>query len=292
MTGDVGISAVSETLFLPIYSLALESRRPDPIIIDDGAVELTERLNAYFADSDVKLFRRLAAGRLPSTLVSTMSLRIRQYDRYATAFLEREPPAIVVNLGCGLDDRRRRVDNGSVRWYDLDLPEVIALRRRFLPESKRMRFIGCSALDLAWMDDLPDEPGRRFLFLAEGLFMYLPPDGVRSLVTALNERFPGAELVAELANTRIVRTMRGRLGRGKFRRQFGLSQDVVYLFGAEHGRDLERWAPGIHLIDQWTYFDEDEPKLSWMRLFSGLTLFRWAQWTSRYHLGGPGQAKG
>lgn len=285
MTNDIRIDAVSETLFLPIYALALESRRRDPIMMDEDAVELTQRLNDCFADSDRRIFRRLAKGRLPSSLLTTVSMRIRRFDRYVKEFLEQEPRGVVVNLGCGLDDRRRRVDNGLVRWYELDLPEVIELRRRFLPEGERMRFIASSVLDFAWFEQLPDEPGPKFLFLAEGLFMYLPADGVRALVTKLVERYPGAQLVAEVANSRIVRMMQGRLARGKFRRQFGVSQNVVYQFGVAESREMEGWAPGLVLLDDWTYFDEAEPKLGWMRLFAKWPLFRWAQWTVHYRLG-------
>ena len=105
-----------------------------------------------------------------------MALRIRQYDRDVVEFLSREPDGIVVNLGCGLNDRRRRCDNGRARWFDLDLPEVIALRRRFLAETDRMRFIAASVLDSTWLDELPSGPGHKFLFVAEGLFMYLQPE--------------------------------------------------------------------------------------------------------------------
>lgn len=285
MADEPRIDGVSETLFLPLYALALESQRPDPVMVDRDAVELTHRLNEYFAGSDKRLFQRLAKGRLPATLLTTMALRVRRYDRYVAAFLEREPEGVVVNLGCGLDDRRRRVDNGLVRWFDLDLPEVIELRRQFLPETERMRFIARSVLDLTWLDALPDEPGRKFLFVAEGLFMYLPPEGVRGLVLALRERFPGAELVAEVANTRIVRMMRTPMGRSKFRRQFNLSENVTYQFGLTDSREIESWAPGLELLDDWAYFDEDEPKLGWMRAFARWPMFRWAQWTVHYRLG-------
>jgi len=288
MTDDLRVSAVSETLFLPLYALALESQRPDPIMVDEGAVDLTRRLNHHFADSDKRILRRLAKGKLPSTLLTTVTLRIRMFDRFATAFLEREPDGIVVSLGCGLDDRRRRVDNGSVRWYDLDLPEVIELRRRFLPEAERMRFIASSVLDFAWLDQLPDEPGHRFLFLAEGLFMYLPPDAVRSIVVTIAERFPGAELVAEVANTRTVRMMQSRFGRGKLRRQFGLSDNVAFQSGIADSREIESWAPGLTFLGDWTYYDEDEPKLGIMRWFARWPLVHWLQWTVHYRLGaGP-----
>jgi len=285
MAEDFRIDAVSETLFLPLYALALESQRSDPIMVDEGAVSLTRRLNEAFAASDRRIYRRLAAGKLPSTLLTTVSMRIRRFDGYVREFLEREPDAIVVSLGCGLDDRRRRVDNGRVRWFDLDLPEVIEVRRRFLSETERMRFIASSVLDFAWLDELPDERGSRFLFVAEGLLMYLPAEGVRELITTLARRRPGAELVAEVANTKIVRVMQGRWGRGKFRRQFGLSADVVYQFGMADSREIEGWAPDISFLDDWTYYDDDDRKLGAARWFAWLPLVHWAQWTVHYRLG-------
>ncbi len=285
MTEPASISAVSETLFLPLYALALESRQPDPIMVDEDAVELTHKLNDLFAGSDKRIHRRLIKGKLPSMLRTTVSMRIRRFDRYVRDFLEREPDGIVVSLGCGLDDRRRRVDNGIVRWYDLDLPEVIELRRRFLPETERMRFIASSVLDFTWLDQLPNDDGAKYLFLAEGLFMYLPPDGVRTLVTTLATRHPGAELVAEVANSRIVRMMQGRLGRGKLRREFGVSADVVYQFGLVDSREIEGWAPDLTLLDDWTYYDDDDPRLGMVRWFAGWSLVHWAQWTVHYRLG-------
>lgn len=279
------ISAVSETLFLPLYSLALESQRKNPVMVDAEAVALTLELNSYFASSDKKLFQRLAAGKLPGTLLTSMSLRIRQFDRYVSQFLERVPDGIVVNLGCGLNDRRRRVDNGTARFYDLDLPEVIALRRKFLPESDRMRFIACSVLDPGWLDELPDEPGDRFLFVAEGLFMYLPPEGVRALVVGLRERFGGCQLIAEFASEWAVRMLNSPWGRGKYRRQFSLSENVTYAFGIDDPLELEGWAPGIEYLDRWTYFDEDEPRLAMYGWFVKSPRVRYIQYTARFLLG-------
>ena len=201
------------------------------------------RLNEALRGSDRPLFRRLARGDLPETLITTMSMRIRRYDAYLRDFLAREPDAVVVNLGCGLDDRRRRVDNGLMRWYDLDLPEVIALRRQFLPENERFRFIGTSVLDFEWLEQIPDVPGQRVMFVAEGLFMYVPPDDVRALVLELRGKCPGSELVAEVVNTRMVKLMRREPARSKLRRQFSLSSNVVFQFGIGDSLDLEEWAP-------------------------------------------------
>lgn len=285
MATQYNFDAVSETLFLPLYALALASQQSNPIIQDKAVVALTQKLNRDFSHSPKRIFQRLAKGKLPKTLITTLALRIRRYDRYVQAFLARHPESVVVNLGCGLDNRCNRVNNGRMRWFDLDFSAVIALRRQFMPETQQIQCIESSVLDFSWMDRVPFEAGQPILFIAEALLMYLPAEGVHQLVLALHQRFPGAELVAEIVNNRVVRMMQGRLGRGKFRREFGLSGDVVYQCGFDDSRDLESWAPGIIFLDHWTYFDEPEPKLGWMRWFANWPLFRWAQWTVHYRLG-------
>lgn len=279
------LEAVSETLFLPLYVLAVESQRKHGIICDDEAVAITQKLNAAFAGSNKRIHRNLARGHLPKTLVTSVALRIRHFDQVVGAFLEREPGGVVVSMGCGLSTRRGRVDNGLVRWLDVDLPAVIALRRQHLPDGERFRSIGASVLDHDWMANVPHDNGARHLFMAEGLFMYLAPEAVRSLVCALARQFGGAELVAEVSNQRVVQLASGWLGRGKLRRQFGLSHDVWFRSGLTHPREMESWADGIRLLDDWNFFDEDEPRLNWMRPFARWELFGRAQYVVRYRLG-------
>ena len=86
--------------------------------------------------------------------------------------------------------------NGQVEWYDLDLPDVIELRRKLVGgEGARYHFLACSVLESAWLDTVSAHRQRPFLFLAEGVFMYFEEAQVKSLVLTLREHFPGAELV-------------------------------------------------------------------------------------------------
>ena len=136
----------------------------------------------------------LAQGKLDSRLVVHLALRARKYDAYAQKFLTKYPDGVVVNLGCGMDTRFFRVDNGHFHLYDLDLPEVITLKRQLLQETDRYHFIGQSVLDFEWIEELKEVWGKRpLLFLAEGLFMYLQPVPVKDLVLKLRETFPGSE---------------------------------------------------------------------------------------------------
>lgn len=121
------LNGVAETLLITLYARAVESQRPDALIKDDKAVAIVKQMDCDF--SRLKL-----QGRDEVAVI----LRMRKFDRHAREFLNRNPNAVIVHIGCGLDTRFERVDNGRVEWFDLDLPEVIEPR---LSAFRWMRFI-------------------------------------------------------------------------------------------------------------------------------------------------------
>ena len=231
------LNEVSQTLLIPLYFRALESQRPDALVRDPRAVELAGQLNCDFTEIQ----------KMQKDQVNFL-LRMREFDRLARAFLAEHPAGVIVDLGCGLDTRFERVDNGQCCWYGLDLPEVIELRKELLDETPRSHFIGCSVLDFSWMDLLSSQAGKPLLFLAEGVLVYLEEADVRRLVQALAARFPGAELVCEAYSPVVVRF---------HPRPQAVAQPH---WGLKDDRDVEAWAPGIRLLSQWTYFDQPEPR--------------------------------
>jgi len=188
-------------------------------------------------------------------------LRNLEFDRYTRDFLARHPEAVVVHIGCGLDSRFERVDDGKVEWYDLDLPEVIEQRRNFIgDEGERYHLLAGSAFDSAWLDKVSAHRQRPFLFLAEGVLVYFEEAQVKSLVLMLRDQFPDAELVFDAFSPFLVRANNLRMAISKF--------GVRYRWGLGRGQELESWGDGIRLLDEWGYFDRPEPRLDhirWMR---------------------------
>ncbi len=244
---------VAETLLFPLFIRAEESQRPDAMLKDEKAVALLDQLGG-----DIARLRRV---RIDEEDKVTIILRNREFDRHARDFLSRFPEAVIVHIGCGLDSRFERVDNGRVEWYDLDLPEVIALRQKFIGgEGPRYHLLGCSAFDPAWLEVIAAQRSRPCLFLAEGVFMYFKEVQIRSLILALLERCPGAELVFDAFSPFLVRM-------NNLRMLFG-GVGARYHWSLKRGTDLEAWGSGIHLLEQWFPFDRPEPRLAhvqWMR---------------------------
>jgi O-methyltransferase involved in polyketide biosynthesis len=279
---------ISETLLIPLYSRAFETQSKHPLINDRKAVEIIEKLNPVFARSTSSLHRQLAKGKVRRTankkLTAFLALRSRRFDRYCEEFLRRTPHGMIVELGCGLSSRFSRIDNGAVEWYDLDLPEVISIRKQFFPQTARSHLIASSVLDFHWMDLLAPTQ-KEVLFIAEGLLMYLPEADVKALVLELQRRFPGCELVCEVENSFVINALQKERWKKKFQRDHHLGPDVTMLFGIREGTDLESWGSGIRFLDEWTIFDDHEKKLGWMNLFAFSKRLRKAQWIVHYHLG-------
>ena len=242
-------------------------QRPDAMIKDEKAVELVAQGSLDFSGvRQIHMNELLNAMRIIFT---------REMDRYARDFISRHPDAVVVHIGCGLDSRFERVveHNSRVEWYDLDFPNVIDLRRKFIgDEGERYHMLACSVLDNGWLETVSIHRQRPFLFLAETVFVYFTKEQVKSLVLTLRDHFPGADLVFDG-----WRPFEMWLGN----RYLSKSQFAgIMHWGFWHGQEIEGWSDGIHLLDDWGFFDQPEPRLAsfrWMapifRLLKPMRIF-------------------
>lgn len=237
------LSGASETLLIPLYVRAREALRADAILRDDQAAGIVRRIDYDFS----KL-------RLSTHDETAILMREREFDRQVREFLERHPDGIVVHIGCGLDARFERVDNGKVEWYDLDIAPVIELRCELMEESSpRHHILAFSVFEEAWLDEISRRGPRPILFLAEGIFPYFEEQQVRSLVLRLRERFPGSDLLLDAMTPFMIRADNMHLAL--------TGMEARLHWGLKKARDLERWGAGIVLMKEWYYFDIPEPRL-------------------------------
>ena len=262
-----GQSNIPETYLAPLYWRARESHRPDALIRDEKAVALVTQSGLDF--SQVRQIR------MPELLNVMRNLFTREFDRFARDFVCRQPEAVVVHIGCGLDSRFERVTerNSRAEWYDLDLPEVIELRRKFIgDDGERYHLLACSVLEDAWLEVVKVHASRPFLFLAETVFVYFTEAQVKALVLRLRDHFPGAELVFDGWRPFEVWVGNRYLSGSQFA---GLMR-----WGFWRGQEIEAWGAGIRMLDEWGFFDRLEPRMDrfrWLaplfRLFKPMRIF-------------------
>ena len=257
---------IAETLLIALYARAVEARLPEPLLQDKNAIKLVEQI-----DYDFSRFK--LAGHDQATTI----MRLRQFDRYTQDFLARHPLAVVVHIGCGLDTRFERVDNGLVEWYDLDLPEVINFRQKLIPSIERCHLVGHSVFDQTWLEAVSNHPGHAYLFIAEGVLPYFTQAQVRQLFLLLAEKFPGCELVCDGMTPAMIRLHNLKLRFSKVSARLN--------WGLKNGRQPETWRSGIRLLSEWFYFDQPEPRLGSSQLMRYIPLFARGVGIFRYQLG-------
>ena len=219
-----------ETLLIPLYAKA---QPENPLFFDPIAEDILSRVDYDFS--------RL---RVPYKTVVLICQRAKKLDAVARAFLAEHGNGVILHLGCGLDSRFWRVDDGQVEWYDLDMPPVIELRRQFYAEQERYHLIASSVTDLDGTNAVATV-NRPVLIVAEGLLMYLDEANVKRLFLRLREVFPGCRLIADVFSRMTARSA----AKHPSLKQTGASLG----WGIDEPRELESWAPGIRLLEEW-YF--------------------------------------
>lgn len=172
------LAGVPETMLWTIWTRSAYAQGPDSLLHDPLLIDLMERIDYPFPEH----FGR------PSAI---HAIRSRYADERIRDFLKRSRGAAVVVLGEGLETQFWRVDNETVQWYSVDLPESIAIRRELLPSHPRNHLLECSALDSTWMDRIEVEAEQPVFISAAGLLMYFSEVQVVEMLQDITRRFPG-----------------------------------------------------------------------------------------------------
>ena len=191
-------NTVQETLIIPLYSRKLCSELYPNIYRDETAVHLIDEIDYDFSEAEKNsrsLMHRFGALEV-AMRQNDLAFEVRDY-------LKDHPKAAVVNLGCGLDNTGRSCDNGRCKIYNLDFPDVIAMRNELLPAGEREENIPCNLNDTAWFSQIDASNGA--MFFASGVFYYFLTEQVKALVQVMADAFPGGVLVFDAANRTAVK---------------------------------------------------------------------------------------
>lgn len=226
MAETITLSGVPETMLQTVYARAKESRGRGAIR-DLKAEEIIGRLDYdfSFADKDAAMH----SGVIARTIV---------LDRLVGEYLAAHPGATVMNLACGIDNRCYRMQ-GYAHWYNLDLPETIAVREALLPESGSISQLAMSAMD-DWGAAV-EGPSGPALVIIEGLTMYLTQADVQRIFAVIAGRFPAATVFTETMNPMVVK---------RFKEKSIEGSKAKFTWGVKDGRALAALLPGFRLAGE------------------------------------------
>ena len=153
-------------------------------------------------------------------------------------WLASHPDAVVVNIACGLDTRCYRM-SGNAHWYNLDLPETMAVREKLLPESGTISQIAMSAME-DWGSEI-SEQNVQVLIVIEGLTMYLNAKDVQQIFAVISSRFSQATIFVETMNPMIVK---------RFKEKSIEGSHAKFTWGIKNGKALAELLPGFRFMEE------------------------------------------
>ncbi|WEU40908.1 MAG: class I SAM-dependent methyltransferase [Candidatus Odinarchaeum yellowstonii] len=234
------------TMLIPFYSRAVRTLCANSDFKDYTATDIFNKLK-YDFEKIKKNYDEAAH--------VCIEARTKALDYLIKKFIEKKPYATIVNLGAGLDTPFNRVDNGKVKWYDLDLPDAIELRRKFIRETDRNRFIAKSMFDYDWFNEIEYTPEKGILFVASGVLMYFSENKVKSFLKKIAGHFPGGELVFDAVTSKIA-----ALVANLRMRKCGNSKAMVKWY-IKNSKIFSLWDKRIVLLKIMNYFDRIKNRL-------------------------------
>jgi O-methyltransferase involved in polyketide biosynthesis len=226
-----------ETYLSTLYGKALDSRAENPILGDTFADEVVRRI-----DFDFEKLHLASGGAI------TLPMRAKHLDSWTREFLAAHAESTVLHLGCGLDSRVFRIDPpAAVRWYDVDLPEVIGLRSRLYPQRHDYEMIASSVTDLRWLDGIPAEGPA--IVVAEGLVQYLSEKDAVALFSRITEQFSSGQIVFDAYSRLTVRLINLMVRVLAWRSKPTATGTRVSLpWGLDDPHEFERLVPRLRLV--------------------------------------------
>lgn len=234
--------SVQETMLIPLWGRAKYSQLYPELLDDPKADKIIEKI-AYDFSKFEKEFKEYGG--------LCYLVRARNFDNAIREYIQKYPEATVVNLGAGLDTTFSRIDNGKIKWYDLDLSDAIAFRKKLIPETSRSECIAKSVFDTSWFDDVEYKEEKGIYFLAGGLFQYFKESEISELVSNIAERFPNGEMIFDAVSKRSLwlgNRMIKKAGNKGAQMYFGLDNPVKQISKYSDNIEVTEWYPYWHGI--------------------------------------------
>jgi O-methyltransferase involved in polyketide biosynthesis len=226
----ITLTGAPETMLATLYGRALDSRSPRSVLHDHIADEVIQRIDYDFGKT-----------KMAGSSATGVAIRGKVFDTWTAEFIAENPSSTVLHLACGLDTRVQRLSPpDSVRWFDVDYPEVMDLRSRLLPApGGDYHAVSSSVTDDAWLTSVPDD--RPTVVVFEGLSMYLTEEEGKSLIQRVTARFPSGQLLFDVYGSmgiklqKLVPAVR--------------NANATLHWGVDDPQVIEAFHPGLHCLD-------------------------------------------
>jgi len=243
-TDKINLIGVQETLLLPLWGRAIETKKEIPLLFDNTAVRIIENIGYDFSIIKEKVH--------PLSRASWIARSI-YFDNIIKLFLENHPEGSIINIGCGLDTTYERVNNDKAIWYELDFPEVIEIRKKYIAENPKRRFLPYSVFDNKWYEQIENK--KDVFIMMAGVIYYFEENQVRCLFETIATEFEHCDIVFDYCSPKGV-----QIANKKVIENGGMDKDAYLKWGTANIYEMEKWNEKISVIQHMKMFSEHKNK--------------------------------
>lgn len=248
---NIDLGNVETTALIPLSNRASETKRKNPRVRDQKAVEIIETLGV-----DTKNYDKLVTH-------ECVIARTIMFDEEMKRLIGEYPNAVCVNMGCGLDNRFERVDNGKIRWFDVDLPDSIAVRNKVYEETDRRRMIAGNVTEKDWIPTVKNVVREKtVVFIAEGLFMYFSKEEQRTILRNLVSEFGSGYLLVEMMRPSMM---------DEKKHDTVKHTGAKFGWGTKSGKEFEALEPKLSLVSEHSFSEQMKKSTLVSRIVGVLT---------------------
>ncbi len=234
------------TSLVPLWARHLENKKENSFYKDELASKIVDQIEYDFAD---------VANRIDLIKQLTIVIRSINFEKIITNFIEEHPNATIVDLGAGFDTLFYRIDNGSIKWYDIDFPEILNVKKHFIPINPRYGFIDKSVLDFLWIEDINNK-NDGILLIAGSLFKYFEETNIKLLFKQIGIKLPGTELAFDCGTKPLLRQWK------RYNKETNLDPSHLK-FSLAGPEILESWNLNIRVLDHYAMFSQISREEFW-----------------------------
>lgn len=231
-------TGIADTMLIPMAARIYVSKRFPEYFYDAAALNLEQRLPHSSLE-------RITKASSEYTMLASVA-RYYNFDAMIKTFLAQHKNACIINLGAGLETSAFHLAAPGAVFYEIDLPEVITLRKQMLGAKENEILIGADMFALEWAKQIPAD--RPALLIVSGVFQYFKQQEVLAFIAVLKKLFPQGELIFDATNETGIKYA------NKYVRKTGNTSAQMYFY-VNDGSAFAR-SSGTKLIEQRTFYTD------------------------------------
>ncbi|MBF1295425.1 MAG: class I SAM-dependent methyltransferase [Parvimonas sp.] len=183
------LSGVEDTLYIPLVARIFASEKFPNYFYDEKALSLKPYIPTNLIEKNASEYFHMAS-----------VCRQDVIDKKIIKFLEENENCNVVFLGAGLETAYNRINNKKANFYQVDLPNVIEIRKRILGNAENERLISGDMFTLEWIKEIDTELPT--MIAVSGVYQYFNKEKIVEMIKKMKSLLPKGELVFDATNTK------------------------------------------------------------------------------------------